>query len=220
MTDWWDDWAPAGANMPAEGELGVVLRTVRDRAVLSQKELAARAGLSQAVVSRMERGHRCSWPVFCRLLDAMGFEPVVTARRRKPDLDLEVERLASMTAEQRVAEHDLFLHWLPRIMPSEGWAVDGDAALAAHGVPVTPYRILVAVVDNPQMQARVDEMRSDMMAPFEFRVVPALPALVHVAAGDALVPLMPLNEIDLGEVDSQERTDREAAVDAYVRSLR
>src|SRR3954471_8074421 len=117
MTDWWDDWAPAGAPMAAQGELGVALRAARYRAVLSQKELAARAGVSQAVVSRMERGHRCSWPVFCRLLDAMGFEPVITTRRRTSDLDLEVERLAAMTARGRLAEHDLFLEWLPQSMP-------------------------------------------------------------------------------------------------------
>src|SRR3954467_13723575 len=96
MTEWWDDWAPPGARMAAQGELGVALRAARYRAVLSQQEVADRAGVSQAVVSRMERGHRSSWPVFCRLLDAMGFEPVITTRRRASDLDLEVERLAGL----------------------------------------------------------------------------------------------------------------------------
>jgi transcriptional regulator with XRE-family HTH domain len=205
--------------MPAQGELGVALRAARDRAVLSQKELADRAGVSQAVVSRMERGHRTSWTVFCRLLDAMGFEPVVTTLRRKSDLDREVDRLATMTPAERVAEHDLFLEWLPQSVPFDGWAVDGDAALAAHGVPVVPYRFLIAVVDDPAVQVKLDMMRNDAKAPFDFRTLPALPPVVHVAAGDTHVPLMPLNEIDLGEAGSRERTVRQAALDAYVRSL-
>src|SRR4051794_35467303 len=227
MTDWWDDWAPPGAPMSAQGELGVALRAARYRAVLSQQQVAERAGVSQAVVSRMERGHRSGWPVFCRLLDAMGFEPVVTSRLRASDLDLEVERLADLTPEERVAEHQLFLEWLPQALPqampqslpTSGWAVDGDAALAAHGVPATPYRFLIAVLDDPGVQAELKRLREDRHAPFDFRVVATLPPLVHVQAGDVSVPLMPLDHIDLGEEGSQERSDREAALDAYVRRI-
>src|SRR3954447_6614423 len=235
MTEWWDDWAPPGTPMAAQGELGGALRAARYRAVLSQQEVAERAGVSQAVVSRMERGHRSSWPVFCRLLDAMGFEPVVTTRLRASDLDLEVERLADLTPEERVAEHQLFLEWLPQSlpqslpqampqsmpesMPESVWAVDGDAALAAHGVPATPYRFLIAVLDDPGVQAELKRLREDRHAPFDFRLVATLPPLVHVQAGDVSVPLMPLDHIDLGEEGSQERSDREAALDAYVRRI-
>src|SRR3954454_16681177 len=219
MTEWWDDWAPPGTPMAAQGELGVALRAARYRAVLSQQEVAERAGVSQAVVSRMERGHRSSWPVFCRLLDAMGFEPVVTTRLRASDLDLEVERLADLTPEERVAEHQLFLEWLPQSLPQSGWAVDGDAALAGHGVPATPYRFLIAVLDDPGVQAELKRLREDRHAPFDVRLVATLPPLVHVQAGDVSVPLMPLDHIDLGEECSQERTDREAALDAYVRRI-
>src|SRR3954447_2962903 len=219
MTEWWDDWAPPGTPMAAQGELGGALRAARYRAVLSQQEVAERAGVSQAVVSRMERGHRSSWPVFCRLLDAMGFEPVVTTRLRASDLDLEVERLADLTPEERVAEHQLFLEWLPQSLPESGWAVDGDAALAAHGVPATPYRFLIAVLDDPGVQAELKRLREDRHAPFDFRVVATLPPLAHVQAGDVSVPLMPLDHIDLGEEGSQERSGREAALDAYVRRI-
>src|SRR3954452_22703558 len=174
--------------MAAQGELGVALRGARYRAVLSQQEVADRAGVSQAVVSRMERGHRSSWPVFCRLLDAMGFEPGITTRRRASDLDLEVEPRAGLTAEERVAAHQLFLEWLPRSMPTSGWAVDGDAALAAHGVPATPYRFLIAVLDDPDVHAQLQRLRIDGRAPFDFRLLATLPPLVHVQAGETSVP--------------------------------
>ena len=220
VTDWWDDWSPPGnPQMPADGELGIALRDARERVVMSQRELARKSGLSQPVVSRIERGHRSSWPVFCRLIDAMGLEPVVTTRRRMSDLDREVERLATMSADHRLSEQQLILEWLPRKMPSTGWALDGDAALIAYGVPVMSSGLLIAVLDEPDVQAQLEPARNDRFTDFVFRRLPTLPPLVHVKAGEAFVPLMPLGQIDLGERGSQERNDREAALEAYARSL-
>lgn len=225
MTDWIEWWdgpsapAAAGGPLPSEGVLGTVLRDARERAVLSQKELATLTGITQSVISRMERGQRTNWSAFCRLLDAMELEPVVSARRRRSDLERQVERLAPLSAEDRLAVHQLVLEFPARHLPADGWAIAGDAALAAHGVPVTPAGFDIAVTEAVAATEWIRHLRDDWHSPFAFQVVEPLPPLVHVRAGDQLVPLLPLDAIDLGAEGTQERTDREAAMDAYLQTL-
>lgn len=181
MFEWWDDdVAPAGQPLAAEGSLGVALRAARYAKVWSQKELAAKSGVTQSVISRMERGLRSNWAIFCRLLDAMELEPVVTTRRRRTELELEVERLAGLSAAQRLAEHQLYIDWLPELLPATGWALDGDAALLAHGVPVSPTRYGIALEEQTAELAAVRALRDDWNAPFDFRIVPALPPHLQV----------------------------------------
>jgi len=52
------------------------LRELRDRASLSQQELAARAGVSRATIADLERGNRKPQPKTRRkLAEALGVEP-------------------------------------------------------------------------------------------------------------------------------------------------
>jgi predicted nucleotidyltransferase/DNA-binding XRE family transcriptional regulator len=54
---------------------GTLLRQARKRAGLSQVDLAARAGVTQSVISAYESGQRQpSLPALARLIDATGFE--------------------------------------------------------------------------------------------------------------------------------------------------
>src|SRR5713101_5214217 len=63
---------------------GALLRQARQRAGLSQVELAARAGVTQSVISSYESGHRQpSVPTLAAMIEAAGFE-LVTAVRRRP----------------------------------------------------------------------------------------------------------------------------------------
>jgi uncharacterized protein len=63
---------------------GALLRQARQRAGLSQVELAARAGVTQSVISSYESGHRQpSVPTLAAMIEAAGFE-LVTAVRRQP----------------------------------------------------------------------------------------------------------------------------------------
>ena len=66
-----------GAVLPAQGPLGRCVRATRLDLFLSQQQLATIAGTTQAAISRLERGAP-NWPLFCRLIDAMGGRPVVT----------------------------------------------------------------------------------------------------------------------------------------------
>jgi transcriptional regulator with XRE-family HTH domain len=59
-----------------------VIRERREGLGLSQRELARRAGLTQAAVSRIESGLAApNWETVRALLLAMGYEPELTARR-------------------------------------------------------------------------------------------------------------------------------------------
>jgi uncharacterized protein len=58
------------------------LREARKRAGLSQVDLAARAGVTQSVISAYESGQRQpSMPALARLIDAAGFELTLGLRR-------------------------------------------------------------------------------------------------------------------------------------------
>jgi predicted nucleotidyltransferase/DNA-binding XRE family transcriptional regulator len=66
----------------SETSAGVLLREARKRAGLSQAELAARAGVTQSVISAYESGHRQpSLPALTALIDAAGHELVMSLRR-------------------------------------------------------------------------------------------------------------------------------------------
>jgi predicted nucleotidyltransferase/DNA-binding XRE family transcriptional regulator len=61
---------------------GALLRQARNRASLSQVDLAARAGVTQSVISAYESVQRQpSLPALARLIDAAGFELTLDLRR-------------------------------------------------------------------------------------------------------------------------------------------
>jgi transcriptional regulator with XRE-family HTH domain len=85
-----------------------ILRDARLRAGLTQRGLAAKAGTSQSVVARIERGTASpSVDTLARLLDASGFE-LGFELRRKLVLDRQllddVPRILGLTPEQRLEE--------------------------------------------------------------------------------------------------------------------
>jgi predicted nucleotidyltransferase/DNA-binding XRE family transcriptional regulator len=62
---------------------GALLRHTRVGARLSQAELAARAGVTQSVISAYESGHRQpALTTLAALIDAAGYELIVNVRRR------------------------------------------------------------------------------------------------------------------------------------------
>jgi uncharacterized protein len=63
--------------------VGALLRRARTGARLSQTELAARAGVTQSVISAYESGHRQpALATLAALVEAAGYELSVTVRRR------------------------------------------------------------------------------------------------------------------------------------------
>ena len=84
---------------------GAVLRQARKQAGLTQEELAARAGVTQSVISAYESGHRQpSIPALAALIDAAGYELALELRRQPQRL----RRLAGPVGRQvRRRRHDL-----------------------------------------------------------------------------------------------------------------
>ena len=93
---------------------GVLLRQARQRAGLSQVELATRAGVTQSVISAYESGQRQpAIPALARLIEAAGFELTLDLRRQPGRL----RRLSGPVGRRvRRHRHDLI------------------AAASAHGV--------------------------------------------------------------------------------------
>jgi len=68
---------------PEPANAGALLRQARKRAGLSQVELAARAGVTQSVISAYESGYRQpSVPALARLIDAAGCQLTLGLRRQ------------------------------------------------------------------------------------------------------------------------------------------
>lgn len=67
---------------PAETiRLGQVLRDVRYRAGITQKQLSIRTGIAAPALSRIENGHESpSFERFATCLEALGFEPKLELR--------------------------------------------------------------------------------------------------------------------------------------------
>lgn len=82
-----------------------LVRSTRERLGLSQRQLALRAGTTQAAVSRIERG--IVSPTFAtlrELMTAMGEEPVLGARRLPTDWDpVHMSATLARTPQERLA---------------------------------------------------------------------------------------------------------------------
>lgn len=87
-----------------------LVRSTRERLGLSQRQLALRAGTTQAAVSRIERG--VVSPTFATLRElmiAMGEEPVLSARRLPTEWDpVHMSGTLARTPQERLA---LALSW-------------------------------------------------------------------------------------------------------------
>lgn len=77
----WSSAAPEGWE---SGRPGLAIRQLRWRLGLTQRALAAKAGLMQGHVQRVEAGLDCRISTLTRLLAAMGFEPMLALRTRRP----------------------------------------------------------------------------------------------------------------------------------------
>jgi transcriptional regulator with XRE-family HTH domain len=90
-----------------EIDAAAMLRSAREMAGLTQRQLAKKARTVQSVVARIElRETSPSWSTLSRLLKAAGFSLVPSLRRVKVDPQLldDVPRILALTPEQRLRE--------------------------------------------------------------------------------------------------------------------
>lgn len=88
-------------------EASKLLQTARERAGMSQRQLARKARTAQSVVARIELGETSpSWSTLARLLKAAGFSLSAGLRRIGVDPQLldDVARILALSPEQRLLE--------------------------------------------------------------------------------------------------------------------
>jgi len=94
--------------MTMEAHAAGVLREARQRAGLTQRTLARRAGTAQSVVARIEAGLTDpGWNTLARLLRAAGHELEVELRPRatgRSHMLREVSRILALSPEDRLRE--------------------------------------------------------------------------------------------------------------------
>ncbi len=90
-----------------DGDASALLSVARERAGMSQRELAKKARTAQSVVARIELGETSpSWSTLARLLKAAGFAISATLRRIHVDPQVldDVPRILAMSPENRLRE--------------------------------------------------------------------------------------------------------------------
>src|SRR5688500_17228862 len=88
-------------------DVSELLRAARERAGLTQRQLARKARTAQSVVARIELGETSpSWSTLVRLLKAAGFSLSPGLRRISVDPQLldDVPRILALSPEQRLLE--------------------------------------------------------------------------------------------------------------------
>ncbi|MEH0984470.1 helix-turn-helix domain-containing protein [Micromonospora sp. CPCC 205556] len=129
--------------------LGTVVRREREARQLTQRELARLAGVSQAMVARVESGDRSpSVELLEQLLDAMGAQLTVAVEPLDADLDARIGALAGQPLADRIDQAGIDavvarLGDLPHVLAG------GSAALLQGApVPVTEVEIAIRWADS------------------------------------------------------------------------
>lgn len=130
-------------------DLPQLLRSTRQEAELTQLEVAERAGVDQAALSRYERGLRTpTLGTLERVLAAMGQQIVVELEPLDAQIDREIDRLAAMTPAERIQSCWLLVD-VPEMFAGLAWAFGGAAAGVLQGAPLPLDRVDVLMLDDP-----------------------------------------------------------------------
>jgi transcriptional regulator with XRE-family HTH domain len=118
--------APADTTEMEDGRLGSVIRAVRHRRGWRQRDLAARAGVSDVTVSRLERGHLDTLSVRTvrAVASALDVRVDLQARWRAGDLD----RLLN---SGHSALHDSVAAWFKEAFPA--WELAPEVSFNVYG---------------------------------------------------------------------------------------
>jgi transcriptional regulator with XRE-family HTH domain len=138
-------------------EIGTLVRDRRDRAGLTQTELARRAGVSQSTVSAVERGtRRPSLRLLGKVLAAFGLQwRVTTEALEEPEAELDpaIEAMRATPPDERLKGRWFDGVQLLRLLAPLEPVVEGAAGGVLHGAPV-PVRAIEVAVE----QSRIDDL--------------------------------------------------------------
>lgn len=118
-------------------EIGSLLRLYRGQARLTQRQLAAKAGISHSKVARLERGdQRATLELVERLFDSLGWRLDISVKTPYADIDARIAELRLRPIAERV--RDARIHQLTQALTTAGiaYVVTGAAAALTQGVPL------------------------------------------------------------------------------------
>lgn len=123
---------------------GKLLRNARQRAGLSQRQMAERAGVRPAMISAYERNLRDpTIGTLQRLLEAVGVTLTGQLAPSDAGLDAAVRAALGQSPVERVERFDIALGMVCDLCAGLPYVVRGLAAAAVQGAPVTVTRVEV-----------------------------------------------------------------------------
>jgi transcriptional regulator with XRE-family HTH domain len=200
-----------------------MLRAEREKAALTQAQLARRAATTQQHVSELEAGRRApTTAVLDRLFDALGLQLSVAVEPRDADLDAGIDTAAGDDLAYDLRTADFMTKRLETDIP---FVIDGQLAAAALGVPIKVRRTDFAFAEsdvervahwlNELPNARRWSDTWHDFAPIDrdprqpgpphywtpwgelhVRLLPALPPPIHVVVEDQQHPIRPLPDVE------------------------
>jgi transcriptional regulator with XRE-family HTH domain len=129
-------------------EMGALMRGAREARGLSQAELAARSGVSESMISRLERGERRTFlDVVDRLLAALGLQLRYELEPLGADLDRLIDEAAQVPLVERLKRAGVMMHYFVEWLEEEevDYVIEGAAAALLQGVPVPVLALEIAV---------------------------------------------------------------------------
>ena len=213
----WDDFVDPEPARSTAG-VGDELRLARERANLSLREAADKAGVSRGYLSKAENGKVVpSWEMLVRIAAAYGREPRLRLLSLQDDLLARTKQMVNQAPLRRLSGQRPNPQAAIFRLIDAGVAcvISGAAAAVLQGLPMTIDRLSVLVRDDDDnlaalvdmlMSAHVlfreldaDEMRAECERHWlvdwcetEFILVPELPDAQELAFGTAVIAVLPL----------------------------
>ncbi|MGQ0625257.1 MAG: helix-turn-helix domain-containing protein [Sporichthyaceae bacterium] len=137
--------------------VGAMLRTARDKAGLSQRQVADHAGIHPSMVSAYERGRRRPGiDTLEKLLAASGMTLAVELVPVGTGTGDRIERALRTPSAELLRPILSLVDHLADALGELRFALDGEAAAAVHGVPVEVRRVQVLLADEGDAVERAE----------------------------------------------------------------